>query len=181
MDDFERANRLDPNLVVAASAEGLIESQQQKGDAAIESYRKTLKARPDDAFTQYLLAESLSEKGYAPDTPGAREEIAAAKRAVDLQPSLVAARDLLAGVYLQAGELDRSIEQSRTALDAEPNDQQAVYHLILALRRTDQKSEVAALVQRLVQLRKDAAIEQSHHTRYQITVAPANPSAPPAP
>ncbi len=181
MDDFERANRLDPNLIVAASAEGLIESQQRKGDAAIESYRKTLDARPDDPFTQYLLAEALSEKGYGPGSAGAREEIAAAKRAVELQPSLVAARDLLAGMYLQAGELDHSIGQSRAALEIRPNDQQAVYHLILALRRTDHRSEVAALVQRLAQLRKDAAIEQSHHTRYQITVAPDHGSLPPAP
>lgn len=77
-----------------------MESQQQNPDAAIQTFRNTLKKRPKDAFTQYLLAEALSQKAFPPGSPGYREEVAAASRSIALQPNLSAAHDLLAARYL---------------------------------------------------------------------------------
>ena len=65
-----------------------------------------------------------------------------AKKAVSLQPGLGAAHDLLAKLYLQAGQNREAIEESRKALSIDPKDQTAVYHLIQALRKTGDKTEL---------------------------------------
>ncbi len=175
--DFEHANQLDPNLAVASSAEGLMQSQQHNLDAALETFRSAARKRPNDAFTQYLLAEALSEKGYPAGSAGSREEIAAATRAVNLDTGLVAAHDLLASLYLQSGEIQLAVQHSEAALRKDPNDQQALYHLILALRKTDRKGEVAGLSQQLTKLRQSAQAEGQIRRRYQLSVQPASGEA----
>ena len=188
LEDFEHANQLDPNLAMASTAEGLMQSQQHNLNGALDTFRRAATTRPDDAFAHYLLAEALSEKGYPAGSPGAREEIVAATRAISLDPDLVEARDLLASLYLQSGQIELAIQYSEAALLKNPKDQQALYHLILALRKTNRKGEVAALVQQLARLRQSTQTEGQHRKRYKISVqatageSEAGPSAavPPA-
>jgi hypothetical protein len=47
-----------------------------------------------------------------------------------------------------------------------PKDQQAVYSLILALRKTGAKEELKGLVQTLTDLRKEEQAENNHTNRY---------------
>ena len=49
------------------------------------------------------------------------------------------AHNLLAKLYLQSGQNREAIEESRKALNIDPKDQAAVYHLIQALRKTGDK------------------------------------------
>lgn len=161
-EDFATAGQIDPKLSFLGVAEGLVESQQHDSAKAITSFRMAAKAHPDEAYPQYLLAEALAGKGSVQGTPEYAEEVAAAQRAVKLDPHLVAARDLLSSIYFGNGRTDEAIEQSRSALAADPNDQQAVYHLIVALRTTDQKGQVPELLKRLLQLRANNA---SHTTK----------------
>jgi len=151
MDDFQTANHLDPKLSFVDVAMGIVESQAHKSAESIAQFRAAAKKHPDQAFTQYLLAEALAqqEKSSLP------EAIAAASRAVRLDPKLVSAQDLLAGIYLQEGRKQLAIEHSEAALAADPRDQQALYHLILALRNTERKGEIPALMKRMNELREE--------------------------
>jgi tetratricopeptide (TPR) repeat protein len=152
-DDFEAASRIDPQLQFLAVAEGLVQSQQHKTAEALDKFRTAAKAHPNEAYAQYLLAEALMQEGKPEGSPEYNEEVKAATRAVQLDPGLVPAHDLLSTVYIQNGHTAQVIEHSRAALALDPNDQQAVYHLIVALRKTDQKDQIPALLKRLVQLR----------------------------
>ena len=172
LSDLERANKLAPQLSFANVAEGVLQSQEHKSEEALATFRAAAKAHPNDAFTQYLLAEALSGENKVADSSTNREEIEAAKRAVQLDPTMVAARDLLAALYLEDGLTAQSIEQSEAALKHDPRDEQALYHLMLALRKTDRKSGVPALVQRLTELRKEAAADAAKTKRYQIYEVP---------
>ena len=173
MSDLERANQLDPQLSFAGAAKGVLQSQQHKTDAALATFRAAAKAQPNNAFAQYLLAEALSEQNKEPGSEAYREEVAAANRAVRLDPTMAAAMDLLASLYLEDGLTAKSIEQSEAALKQDPDDEQAVYHLILALRKTDRKNEVPALVKKLAALHKT---KTSATNRYQIyEVSPPAP------
>ncbi len=165
--DFARANELNPRLAVVDAAKGVMESQQKKNGAALETFRVAARQRPDDALTQFLLAEALSEQGPTERNSDQQEEIDAANRAVKLDPTLVAARDLLAGFYLQQGQSDRAQQQSELALKEDPNDQQAIFHLILAMRKGDRKAEVPMLVKRLTELRRS---EAKTHPRYHLSL-----------
>ena len=147
-DDFQTANQLDPGLSYANVAKGIVESQVHKPAEALAEFRAAAKEHPNEALTQYLLSEALSDQ----DNPDLAEAITAASRAIQLAPKLVAAHDLIAGIYLQQGVKQKAIEHSDAALALDPNDQQALYHLMLALRGTDRKGEIPGLLKRMNEL-----------------------------
>jgi Flp pilus assembly protein TadD len=91
-----------------------------------------------------------------------------AKRAVSLQPGLGAAHDLLAKLYLQAGQNSEAVDESRKALSIDPKDQTAVYHLIQALRKTGDKAELPELLKRLAELRREATKQEEQRNRYKL-------------
>ncbi len=85
-----------------------------------------------------------------------------------MQPTLAAARAVLAKMYMQTGEYQAAIDQCRKALINDPKDQTAVYRLIQALRKTGQKTEIPELLQRLAQLREQATQEERERYRYKL-------------
>jgi tetratricopeptide (TPR) repeat protein len=176
-DDFDTAGRIDPELSFLGVAEGLVKSQQHKSAEALADFRAAAKTHPNDAYAQYLVAQALQEKGNLTGSPEYEEEVKAATRAVQLDPRLVAAHDLLSSIYFENGRTDQAIKQSRDALALDPTDQQAVYHLILALRKTDQKDEVPALLKRLVELRANAKSDQTTSNKRYRLYEPQTPAA----
>jgi tetratricopeptide (TPR) repeat protein len=165
-EDFATANHLDPNLSFTATAMGIVQSQEHRSDEALDTFRAAAKAHPKDALTHYLLAEALSQQ----TNPASHDTqaITAAQLAARLDPQMVAARDLLATLYLRDGNIQASIEQCRTALATDPKDQQALYHLILALRKTDQKDQVPELLKQLMQLRTATQQQAAQEKRYKL-------------
>ncbi len=175
-EDFETANRIDPQLSFLGVAEGLVQSQQHNTDLALAKFRAAVKAHPNEAYAQYLLAEALLAEGKAEGSPEYKEELEAATQAVKLDPRLVAAQDLLSTVYIESGHLDLAIEHSRAALAINPGDEQAVYHLILALRKTGEKEQIPALVKQLVELQAHSKNDQSIGRRYRLYENPTSTS-----
>jgi len=102
------------------------------------------------------------------------QKVEAATRAVKLDPRLVAAHDLLSSLYIENGHFDLAIEHSQDALALDANDQQAVYHLIVALRKTDQKDRVSALLKRLIELRSKSDDDQKAKERYRLYETPSS-------
>ncbi len=94
--------------------------------------------------------------------------VTSARQAVAARPTLSGARTVLAKLYLQAGNYPEAIEQCRKALDRDPKDQTALYHLIQGLRKTGEKGEIPDLLKRLALLRKQAAREQSDRNQYKL-------------
>lgn len=170
LEDFDTVNRLDPNLRFAGVAEGLADSQRHNSKKALASFRAAATAHPNDAFTQYILAEALSEREAAPGSAEYVEAIAAAKRAVALDPKMASALNLLSTLEMGNGSPQRAIEYSQQALAIDPEDQQALYHLLLALRKTDRKDEVPAVLKRLIAARN--AQSKAHTMRYKLEEAP---------
>ena len=167
--DFEAANKIDPRQSSGAVAEGLAKIQQSNPDQALTTVRAELKSHPNDAFLHYLEAQALFQKGLDPGTPQFNEAVAAAELAAKLRPNLVLAHDLLGNLYLKSGDLQKSISASRRALQDSPSDQEALYHLIQALRRTkDSNAELPALVKRLAELRQQSRNEEAQGNRYKL-------------
>jgi tetratricopeptide (TPR) repeat protein len=178
-DDFDAASSLDPRLQFLSVAQGLVRSQQHNTAQALASFRAAVKAHPNEALAHYLLAEALLEADTQQGSPAYKEELQAAMRAVELDPKMVAAQDLLSTIYIEDGNTEQAVRHSRAALAVDPNDQQAVYHLIVALRKTGDKDEIPALLKRLVELREKNKSEDKSAKRYRLyeeqpsgTVAP---------
>ncbi len=172
--DFDTAARLAPNLSFAAAAQGIAHSQAHDASAALKTFRATAKQHPDDSLTQYLLAEELSNQAPAPGTPAFEESIAAAQKSLALDPNRIEAYDLLAALYLRAGDTTHAIEESQAALALDPDDEQALYHQILALRKSDRRSEVPALVERMMKVRQSKAAEATPKVYRLVEAAPGS-------
>ena len=147
--DFETAEKLNPRQAFGSEAYGLAKFQENNLDSALASVRSKLKAHPNDAFLHYLLAQILTQQGAEVGSAQFREAIAAAQRAIQLNPELTEARDVLASLYLKSGREAESIKESRMVLSKEPDDPEALYHLMQALRRTGNTAEIPELVKRL--------------------------------
>ena len=166
--DFEKAYELNPNQSLSTAAEGLAAVQKNDLDHALASVQAKLKRKPDDAVLLYLQADVLSQKGADVGTPEFELAMRSAKRAVGLQPSLASARGVLAKLYMQTGEYQKAIEQSRKALESDPKDQASVYRLIQAMRKTGQRKEIPELLQRLAKLREQETQDERERYRYKL-------------
>ncbi len=167
-DDFETASRLDPALQFLGVAEGLVNSQRHNTTEALARFRAAVKAHPNEAYAHYLLAEALLEEGKQQGSAEYQEELHEATRAVELDPKLAAAHDLLATIYIENGDVEQATRHSRAALATDPNDQQAIYHLVVALRGTSQKDEIPALLKRLIESRSKSKSEEQATKQYRL-------------
>lgn len=174
MEDFDQAHKLDPSNSMAASAEGIALSQRHNNKEALEAFRRQVSEHPKDAFGYYLLSEALYWSGPEQKSSGYQKNIAEAitnaERARQLDPNLPQVYDLLSTLYLQNEQYQQAIDVCRAALKKTPNDQQVIYTLILALRKTGAKDELNVLVQRLTSLRKQEQMENNQKPRYGMLV-----------
>jgi len=69
---------------------------------------------------------------------------------------------------LLASQYPQAAIQSRNALEIDPKDQTALYHLIQALRKSDQKTEIPGLLKRLSELRQEATKDEREQYRYKL-------------
>ena len=166
--DFEKANALDPAGSLGSVAQGLEAVQSNDPDRALATIRGKLAKKPNDPYLLYLQADVLTQKGVDPGTPAFDTALRSAKKAVTLQPSLGAARDILAKLYLQSGQNQLAIEQCRKALTTDPKDQTALYHLIQGLRKTSATAEIPDLLKKLAELRAESSKQESEHNRYKL-------------
>jgi tetratricopeptide (TPR) repeat protein len=166
--DFEEAYELNPNQSLSTAAQGLAAVQANDLDHALASIQTKLERKPNDPLLLYLQADVLSQKGADPGTPEFQLALRSAKKAVALQPTLGAARGVLAKLYMQTGQYQEAIDQCRKALNSDPKDQTALYRLIQALRKTGQKDETPELLKRLAQLREQASQDERERNRYKL-------------
>ena len=166
--DFEKADALDPRRSIGSAAEGLAAVQANDPDRALATVRAKLAKKPNDPFLLYLRADILTQRGPDPGSAEFREAMDSAKKAAALRPSLASAHDVLAKLYLQDGQNAAAITESRRALDADPKDQTAVYHLIQALRKSGRTNEIPDLLKRLADLRMEGTKQEAAHNRYKL-------------
>jgi tetratricopeptide (TPR) repeat protein len=176
--DFERADQLDPKHSLSAAAQGMAAEERNKNDPdhALSTVRAKLARSPRDAFLWYLQSALLSEKAPDPASADFREGMNSAKKAIALDPSLTVAHDVLAKFYLDAGQYAPAVTECRLVLQQTPADQTALYHLVIALRKMNQTTEIPDLLKRLARARQDATKQEAERNRYKLIVAPDSSS-----
>lgn len=165
--DFETAHRLDPKLALSLDALGIVQTQQHQDVASLKLFREQAKENPGDPVVQYLFAEQLAE-GQTTSSADLADAIAAARQATLLDPHYQAPHDLLAKLYVRAGQPRLAVQQAELALADDPNDQEALYQELMARRRSGDAAEVHRLVERLNAVRKENAQKQQALDRYRL-------------
>jgi tetratricopeptide (TPR) repeat protein len=172
--DFETAYRLDPSQSLSAAAQGLTAVQKNDLDSALQTVREKLARTPNDAILLYLQADVLLQKGAEPGSPEFKTAMGSAKKAVALRPSLGPARAVLAKLYLQGGQFSEATQQCRKALELDPKDQASLYHLIQAMRKSGETTEIPTMLQRLASLRQQETKEEREQYRYKLVEGDAS-------
>jgi tetratricopeptide (TPR) repeat protein len=173
--DFEKAYDLDPTQSLSVAAQGLAAVQQNDLSHALADVEEKLARKPDDPILLYLQADVIAQQGASPGSREFQTALHSAKKAVALRPTLGPARSVLAKLYLQAGQYPDAAIQCRKALEIDPKDQTAIYHLIQALRKTDKKGDIPALLKRLALLRQEATNDEREQYRYKLIEDDAQP------
>jgi len=176
--DFEKAEELDPKEGMSAAAEGMLSEEQNQSDPqrALATVRAKLVKQPQEAFLWYLQAAILSQTSAQPGTIEFKQGFDSAKRAVALKPSLTAAHNVLAKYYLAAGQNELAVKECRIVLEESPSDQSALYHLVMALRKTDKQAEIPDLLRRLAEARQEATRLEGERNRYKLVVSSSEPT-----
>ena len=149
----------------------LAEIEANHEEAALIKIRAQLKAHPESARLHYILAKLLDTSGDTESSKSTEEATQAALEAARLKPDMVEAHDLLAGLYARAGQNAKAIEQCRLALAYQPDDQSALYHLLIALRHDEtgnHTDEIKALVARVSELKKSSLQQETDRKRFRI-------------
>jgi tetratricopeptide (TPR) repeat protein len=145
--------------------------QRHHNGGASLKIRSQLKAHPESPWLHYTLASLLDNEGPAANTRAFEEAIQSAQQAVKLKPDFLEARNLLARMYMRSGQYSAVIEQCRLVVQADPSDESAIYHLIIALRRSGQdgqKDEIQQLVKRLTVLQQSSLQRETERNRYKL-------------
>ncbi len=170
--DFEQGHRLDPTLSFAVDAVGIMQSQQHESAESLALFEAQAKQHEDDPLLQYLLAEQLSHAEEEKNGEQLAAAIAAAKRAVTLDPKYQAAHDLLAVLYVRSNQPALAIQQAELALALNPSDQDALYQEIMARRRSGETAKIPALTARLMEARSENQRQQQNADRYRLQEEP---------
>lgn len=166
--DFDEAYKLDPSQSLSIAAQSLSAVQNNDLSSALAGVEEKLARKPEDPLLLYMEADILTEQGAEPGSPEFAKAMRSAKKAVELRPNLGPARGVLAKLYLQSGQYKEAAEECRKALVIDPNDATAVYHLIQALRKSDQSAEIPELLKRLASLRQQAATREREQYRFKL-------------
>jgi hypothetical protein len=87
----------------------------------------------------------------------------------------MAAHNVLAKYYLDSGQNALAAKECRVVLEKDASDQSALYHLVIALRKTNNRAEIPELLKRLAKARQDATRQEGERNRYKLVVG--SPSA----
>lgn len=172
LQDFEKAHQLNPQLSFAEDAMGMLLSQKHDPAAALALFEQQSRLHPSDPLLQYLYAEALSQTANA-DEKVMQRSIAAARRAVRLEPTYQPARDLLCVLLLRHNDLEEAIVEAQEAVKRDPYDEAAIYQELLAEHKLNHTAKIAALVK---QLQAAKAHNQQAKTKYVLEEARSSTS-----
>lgn len=174
--DFKVAEKLDSTRTIASYAGDLATLQRDDPARALAQVRDQLKAHPRNPQLRLLLANLIMTRGPDPQSPEFKEAMHDASLAAQVQPDLVDAHDQLASMYMKLGQYEQAAKECRTALKYDPSNESALYHLILSLRHTGEKSEdLQPMVKRLAELHQQSLKRETDRKRFRLVegTAPA--------
>ena len=146
--DFEDAHRLDPQLSFAQDAIGMLFNQKHDAVAALKLFEEQSHLHHDDPLLQYFYTEALSQ--VVNREHGVLEKaIAAARRAVELEPGYQPARDLLCVLLLRNNDFGSVVIQAEDATKRDPYDEVALYQELLAEHKLHHADRAEILVKQL--------------------------------
>ncbi len=178
--DFKLAEQLDTTQSIGAYAGDLAILQRNDPERALTQVREQLKAHPANPLFRLLLAQLIMTKAPDPRSPEFNEAMQDALAAAKSKPDLVEAHDQLASMYMSLSEYQQAIKECQIALQYDPSNETAMYHLVISLRHSGQSNdELQPLVRRLSEMHQESLRHETDRKRFRL-VEEGAPTAQPA-
>jgi len=168
--DFKMAEQLDTTQSMSAYAGDLSILQKNDPDKALLRVRAQLKVHPDSPLLHLLLAQLIMNQTPESESPAFKEAMQETLIAVRSKPDFVEAHNLLASMYMTQNLYDRAVKECRTALQYDPANEAAMYHLIISLRHSGHNDELPSLVKRLAELHQESLKQETDRKRFRLVV-----------
>ena len=153
-----------------SAAVGLSLTLQKTGrmDESLEILKQRVAASPDDAVARFFYAQALIKQGVEPGSRDFQEALQGLLLAAERLPGEASPRVELGKLYLQAKQPERAITVLQEAAQLAPDDRQATYNLMIALRRVGRSDDAAALAVRMREQLEQAQDEEIQRNRYRL-------------
>ena len=153
-----------------SAAVGLSLTLQKTGrmDESLEVLKQRVAASPDDAVAQFFYAQALVKQGVEPGSDDFQQALDGLLLAAERLPGEASPRVELGKLYLRAKRPEQAITVLAEAAALAPDDRQATYNLMIALRRVGRADEAAALAVRMREQLGQAQDEEIEKNRYRL-------------
>ena len=169
-DEAEAAFQVAADADVQSAAVGLSLTLQKTGrlDESLEVLRARVEEAPDDVIARFFFAQALIKQGVEPGSVEFQEARDGLLLAAERLPREAAPRIELGKLYLTAKQPALAIDILEQAVGLAPDDRQATYNLMIALRRVGRSEDAAAQAVRMREQLKRSKDEEIRRNRLRI-------------
>lgn len=165
---FWAAAKADTDTQSAAVGLSLTLQKTGRMDESLEILKQRVAASPDDAVARFFYAQALIKQGVEPGAPDFQEALEGLLLAAERLSGEASPRVELGKLYLRAKQPELAIAVLKEAAQLAPDDRQATYNLMIALRRVGRIDEAAALAVRMREQLGQAQDEEIQRNRYRL-------------
>jgi tetratricopeptide (TPR) repeat protein len=169
--DFVAAAQIEPDQPHSTIAMSLLYSDRNQLDKEKELLNRQLKATPNDAVTNYLLADLLIRSGAEPGQPAFEEAETHLARSLKSKPDSAEAQILMGKLLEQQGDLPGALKHYDLALATEPENRSALDRKFVLLRKLHRNQDAAEVLARL-KLVLNSELRQGGAPGAQVRVEP---------
>lgn len=170
--DFKIAERLQETQNIAAYAGDLTMVERNDPEKALARVREQLKTQPNNPLFRLLLAQLIMTRAPEPGSAAFNEAMESAGAAAKARADLVEAHNQLASMDMSLNNYQQAIDESRIALQYDPNNEAAMYHLVVSMRHTGSKPDtLQPLIKRLAEMHKESLQRETDRKRYRLVEA----------
>ncbi|MEO5717938.1 MAG: tetratricopeptide repeat protein, partial [Chthoniobacterales bacterium] len=141
---FEKARELDPKDLLALSKLIDFDLEAKDFESASRRAESQMQKEPKSGASYLLNGKVLTAKKQWPEAE------ASLKKAIDLDPSLSSAYDLLVGIYLETGKSEQAVRELESVLAKSPEDKAALITLASVEEKQQNFAKAAEAYQRLL-------------------------------
>jgi len=171
--DFMTAAELDPNQPHSTIAMSLLYSDRNELDKEKALLTRQLSITPNDAVTNYLLADLLIRSGALPHQPDFDEALMHLGKSVSARPDSAEAQILMAKLLTQDGSYADALSHIDVALRVEANNQSALNRKFVLLHKLHRNAEAAQVLSQLKTVLNDDLKHENAASQMRVEQKPA--------
>jgi tetratricopeptide (TPR) repeat protein len=144
--DFVAAAKIEPDQPHSTIAMSLLYSDRNQLDKEKDLLVRQLKATPDDAVANYLLADLLIRSGAEPGQPRFQEAQAHLARSLKSKPDSAEAQILMGKLLERQNDLPGALNHYDLALKVDPDNRAALDRKFVLLRKLHRNQDAAEVL-----------------------------------